>query len=91
MANINSISARRTQIYLPEEMYSALKKTARQRGLSMAAVIRGALRAKVFSMSEEESQKRDWDDLMGLAGIIKRGPRDMSENISKYISRLYKK
>lgn len=92
MQDFPRVSEHRTQIYLPEDIYQTVKKEARKQGVSMAAIIRKSIETSIPLKSKAKINKeRDkaWKQIMKLSGSIKKGPKDMSYNISKYIGKMY--
>ena len=83
------VSDHRTQIYLPEHLYTQVKEHAKRQKISMAMVIRDAVTER-FAYGEGKKKKKSHNDLMELAGSIKGGPTDISTNISKYIRQMYR-
>ena len=65
---------RRTQIYLDPDLDMALRRAARQRGMSKAALIR--LAAQRFLQQERSDEP---DPLLGLIGLGNSGPGSVSE------------
>lgn len=90
MSVSGQVSEKRTQIYLPDEMYKEVKKLAARRGVSMAQIIREALEEKMPQKKAKRKRDKEWKELFKLAGMIKEGPSDMSRNIGKYIGQMYK-
>jgi hypothetical protein len=84
------VSEKRTQIYLPNDMYQEVKKLAARRGVSMARIIREALEEKIPQKGAKRKRNKEWENLFKLAGIVKEGPSDMSKNIGKYIGQMYR-
>lgn len=78
---------RRTQIYIDEELYQSLKKTAQRRQTSLSEVIRGQL----WQLAEATRPKHDARKiLLDLAELGKTldwagAPHDLSENIDHYL------
>jgi hypothetical protein len=74
----------RTQIYLPEEELKDLRKTARAKRQSMAALARGFIRR---GLEEEQAASGHGQAVMKtLAGLkIAGGPRDLSQNLDDYL------
>ena len=76
MSNLQSVSEVRTQIYLSEDLHKAVKKLAKQRGVSMAQIIREAIEEKVPVKSGKD--EKEWNELMKFAGFAKGGSKDDS-------------
>jgi hypothetical protein len=70
----------RTQLYLPGKLHRALKRAARQRGVSMAQLLREA--------AEEAVRKQalvSMDPLEGLIGAAQGEPTDLAEEHDRYL------
>ena len=72
----------RTIIQLPEEQAAALERTARQRGISKAAVIREALTA----LFERENDARSIERALRAAGAGSSGVSDLGERHDDYLA-----
>lgn len=71
----------RTQVYLPQELYSQIITLAKLQGIPLAEVIREALKRGV-----EEKRVKEKNDLSTLSQLaIKGGPKDLSQNLDKYL------
>ncbi len=95
MNNWQRVSERRTQLYLPDDIYKAVKEKGRKQGVSMAEIIRRSIEDSIPALKnkkkvDDKDKDKAWKELMKLSGMIKKGPKDMSYNISKYISKMYK-
>ena len=86
--NFSYVSDKRTQIYLPGDLYKKAKIAADQQGISMAEVVRDALVSKLCEPSPE--YKTGYNDLLEVVGIAKGGDNDVSQNMSKYIKEMYR-
>lgn len=75
---------KRTQLYLPVNLYQAAWRLARERGLSLAAVVRQALEDYLGRASKT---KGDWknDPLNKLVGFVSKGPSDLSEKVDEFL------
>lgn len=71
----------RTQVYLPEELYQNIKLLAKKEKKSAAQVVRQALERDLASEKGETVGKA----LLRLSKIKAKGPKDLSENIDKYL------
>lgn len=72
---------RRTQIYLPLDLSSALDTLARKRGTSRAEIIREAAERLV-----EAETPPDEDAILGLIGMFSSGePGDVAANHDRYL------
>lgn len=77
----------RTQIYLPPDLYAALKKRAEEDGISMGRQIREAVAEYVTARDEDEQAPifTADDPLWNIVGMFEGGPGDGSVNHDKYI------
>jgi hypothetical protein len=77
----------RTQIYLPPELYAALKKRAEEDGISMGRQIREAVTEYVAAQSEDEEAPilTADDPIWNIVGMVESGITDGSVNHDKYI------
>ncbi len=73
----------RTQISLTGEQHRRLRRVARERGVSVAEVIRRAVDAQV--PSEDDERQRRWERLMALAGAFRSGLPDIAERHDEYL------
>lgn len=73
----------RTQVYLDPEEHRRLVKEARERGLSLAALIREIVSEHVRERTAPYETK-GFDAIIGIAGDDK-GPTDVAEHIDKYL------
>ena len=71
---------RRTQIYLAEEHYRALKERARRRGTTLAAVIR-----EILDESLKGGAGRGKDPFDQVIGIGKGDGEAVAENVDDYL------
>jgi predicted DNA-binding protein len=71
---------KKTSIYLEPELDRALARIARERGLTKADFIRGALAAAVDGVDKRPR--------FTAIGVIKDGPTDVSTNTDKYLEGL---
>lgn len=74
----------RTQIYLPPDLFSALKHRSERDGIPMAEQIRTALRAYLSTTSPPLGVLREDDPLWEIVGAAE-GPADAAEEHDKYI------
>ena len=77
----------RTQIYLPPDLYAALKKRAEEDGISMGRQIREAVAEYVTARDEDEQAPifTADDPLWNIVGMVESGIEDGSVNHDKYI------
>ena len=78
----------RTQVYLPQDIYTQLKERASAEGITMAHQIREALAHYVTESTEKDESRfviADDDPIWNLIGIVKDGITDGSVNHDKYI------
>lgn len=75
---------RRTQIYLPEEMYKQIKSRAKRQGLSMAKLMRQLLNQE---LNKNQRPYATGNDLLKLAEDfqISGGPKDLSQRMNYYL------
>ena len=78
-----SLAEKRTQIYLPLNLFGSLRKEARLEKKSMAQVIREAL---VNYLEQRKIQKINWekDPINKIVGAIA-ADRDLSTHHDKYL------
>lgn len=74
----------RTQIFLPEETYQYIKIQAMREKKPSAQIIREALDLGIKQHIKRTKQNAG-DALLRLAKIGGKGPKDLSENIDKYL------
>ena len=79
-----ALSEKRTQIYLPLQMFGALKKEARAEKKSIAQVIREAI---VHYLEERRARSIDWknDPMTKGIGSIHGPDSDLSINHDHYL------
>ncbi len=78
----------RTQIQLTPDQAVTLKRLAAQRGVSMAEVVRQSIDAFIRGQhepGEEEVRRR----ALGIAGMVKCGPADISIRHDDYLEEAY--
>ncbi len=72
---------KRTQVYLPQDLYASLVTISNGRKISVAQVIREAL-----SKYLKEGAATGVDSLLEVAGLnITGGPQDLSKNFNRYL------
>lgn len=71
----------RTQIYLPEELETEIRFRARKDKKSKAEVIRGALKKGL----EDKRASNLGNELLRIANLGGRGPKDLSTNHDDYL------
>lgn len=78
------VSEKRAQLYLPQELYQKAKNVAEAENISMAALVRKALK-EYFQKFQSEKEK-DWekDPLNKTIGFFE-GDEDLSESHDKYL------
>jgi hypothetical protein len=78
----------RTQISLTSEQAEGLNRLARERGVSMAAVVRHA----VDAVLEQESRAERWQRALAMIGKYrsKDGATDVAENHDEYLAEAYR-
>ncbi|MGH2482994.1 MAG: ribbon-helix-helix protein, CopG family [Candidatus Limnocylindria bacterium] len=72
----------RTQISLTEEQMHALRREARLRRISMAAVVRQAVDAELGKGASEAA----WDRAMSVVGAFRSGLGDVAERHDDYLA-----
>jgi metal-responsive CopG/Arc/MetJ family transcriptional regulator len=77
---------RRTQIYLPSGLSTALDRLARGRGISRAELLRQAAREFL-----ERESPADEDEIMGVIGLGHAGPGAISEEHDQFLVGLHAK
>lgn len=75
----------RTQIQLTEEQAARLKLVARERGISMAALIREAVEAVVIGSERE----RRWQRVHESVGAFSSGRRDIAVDHDRELAEIY--
>jgi hypothetical protein len=70
----------RTQLYLPAKLHRALKRAAKQRGVSMAELLREAARDAVRRQAVAAS-----DPLEGLIGAVSEEASDVAEGHDRHL------
>lgn len=75
----------RMQFYIEPELRNDLEALAKHRNVSMAELIREAIRGFVI----REMPKREMDPILDIIGMIKSpdGPTDVGKNHDRYIYR----
>lgn len=73
-----AVAEKRTQIYLSGTQHSALRRTAREEGTSMATLVRRAIDAYLVTREKMRPAPPKADPLDDLIGFIE-GPGDLSE------------
>lgn len=70
----------RTQIYIPKKLHQRAKQVAKEKGDSLASLLRGYITA---GLDQEEKKKPGFEALitLGLTG----GPKDLSEHMDDYL------
>lgn len=87
------VSDRRTQIYLPEELYQLVKAEANKKNASIAQIIRRSIRQalKPTKKSIDKKQKTKLSNpFLKFAGILSdKSAPDLSSNTPKYLREMY--
>lgn len=75
----------RTQVYLPETLYTDIKRRAKAKGETAAQLIREALKRELYEVKPATGQASDktWKQLVEELNI--RGPKDLSSRIDDYL------
>lgn len=71
----------RTQVYLPDDLYSELKLLASKSKENFSELIRQGAREVI--KKKKAGRKKDWRKFIGAAG--KGGPRDVASKIDYYL------
>lgn len=72
----------RTQVYLPDELYQNIRLLAKREEKSAAELIRELLKRGLKNETKYISTGRAF---LEIAKIKAKGPKDLSENIDKYL------
>ena len=72
----------RTQIYLPEDMHMDIKMKAAKTKKSQAVIIREAIKK---GLKPRRTSKTLGEELLELAKLGGRGPKDLSTNLDAYL------
>jgi hypothetical protein len=72
----------RTQISLTDEQMSALRREARERRVSIAAVVRDAVDAEIARSAREVA----WDRALSAVGAFNSGVGDIAERHDDYLA-----
>jgi len=80
-----SVTAKRTQVYLPTELHERVQRSARQRGVSIAAVIRLSLEQSLEQPRHLSKRAYDNDPIWSLVGIGKSREGDLSVHHDHYL------
>ena len=78
----------RTQLYLDNYHFDALKQKAKKEGKSLAHIVREAIDLMLVKESRQNAKAREkeWGKFFKLAGIGASGLEDVAENHDKYIA-----
>lgn len=76
-------TSKRTQMYLPQDLFEELKSFAKRQHKSMAAIIREAI--SILLKRKENSNSWKNDPLMKIVGKAKSKEKDLSVNHDKYL------
>ena len=79
----------RTQISLESEQAARLRALARQRGVSMAHLIRDAVDQVYGGAATPPTLTERWDRAMAAVGIGKSKAGDLAENHDRYLDDAY--
>ena len=79
------VTEKRTQIYLPAELHDQVQRYAKQRGLSIAAVIRLSLEQSLAHRQRLSRRAYDADPLWEIVGIGKSREGDLSTQHDYYL------
>jgi predicted CopG family antitoxin len=77
---------RRTQIYLDEDVYQALRKDAKRQDVSVSQIIREKLKINRFEHQKGNARKvLEEIEKLGASLDWSGTPKDLSENIDYYL------
>lgn len=76
---------KRTQLYLPADLYEQVLRYARKRGLSLAAVVRMSLRDSLGRRERLSKNAYETDPLWKLVGKVDSGQGDLAEAHDHYL------
>ena len=76
----------RTQISLTPEQHRRLSRAARERGTSIAAIIRDAVEREL--PDEDEERRRRFERSLRVIGIARSGKGDIAEEHDRYLGEL---
>ena len=87
MANLQPVTQHRTQVYFPEDLFKEIKKTSQKEDISIAEIIRRAVRKEIEVEGKMETREKEkekvWKEFLASAGIGS-GPRDLSFHHDQY-------
>lgn len=87
MANSNSVTKHRTQVYFPSDLFRKIKRISREKDISIAEIIRRAVIKEIDWQGGRRAGIRGkelaWKKFFAQAGIDK-GPKDLSYRHDKY-------
>lgn len=78
----------RTQISLEPEQAERLRRLARERGVSMAHLIRDAV-DRTYGTAETESMAAKWERAMRAVGIGHGGGHNVARDHDRYLDEIY--
>ena len=78
----------RTQISLDAVQAAHLRRLARERGTSMAALIRAAVE-RTYPIDEDDSAEARWDRAMASVGGFHGGGANIGEQHDRYLEEAY--
>ena len=79
------LTEKRTQIYLPAELHERVQRYARQRGLSIAAVIRFSLETSLDQPRRLSKRAYERDPLWKIVGMARSGVHNLSTAHDHYL------
>lgn len=79
------LTEKRTQIYLPAELHERVQRYARQRGLSIAAVIRLSLQHSLEQARRLSNRHYEHDPVWKLIGAAESKDGDLSTRHDYYL------
>jgi predicted DNA-binding ribbon-helix-helix protein len=78
----------RTQLYLTEEQYVALRQAARREGLSMSALLRRLIDQHIRGTTEKTNYSKD--AIMAIVGLGVSGQTDISERHDEALAEFFR-
>jgi hypothetical protein len=76
---------KRTQLYLPADLYEQALRYARKRGLSLAAVVRLSLRESLGRRERLSKHSYETDPVWKLVGRVDSGQGDLADAHDHYL------
>lgn len=87
MANLQAVSQHRTQVYFPEDLFRAIKKASQKEDISIAEIIRRAVKKEIKHEEKpgkiKAKKEKVWKKFLASAGVGS-GPKDLSIHHDRY-------